>query len=83
MMKIFGWLAWDHSGRCHSPVWVAVAGVSLSEALSLARAAGFHGLKGGNRDKLPSWVIDVVSAHPGQICWHSFGAPFVGEWQFE
>jgi hypothetical protein len=40
-------------------------------------------LKGGNRDKLPSWVVDVVSAHPGQVCWHSFGAAFVGEWQFE
>jgi hypothetical protein len=61
---------------------VAVAGVSLTEALSLARKTGFHGLKGGNRDKPPPWVVDVVSARPGQVCWHSFGAAFVGEWQF-
>ena len=81
-MKIFGWLTWDRSGRCDSPVWVTVAGVSLSEGLSLTRAAGFHGLKGGNRDTLPQWVVDEVSAHPGCVCWHSFGAAFVGEWQF-
>jgi hypothetical protein len=81
-MKVFGWLAWDHTRRCDSPVWVAVADVNLREALSLTRAAGFHGLKGGNREKLPLWVVDTVSAHPGQVCWHSFGAAFVGEWQF-
>jgi hypothetical protein len=81
-MKTFGWLARDPSGRCDSPVWVAVAGTSLGDALSRSRAAGFHGLKGGNRNKLPSWVVDVAIAHPGQVCWHSFGAAFIGEWQF-
>ena len=80
-MKVFGWLATDRTGRCASPVWVAVAGTSLREALSLTRAAGFRGLKGGNCDKLPPWVVAEVSAHPGQVCWHSFVAEFVGEWQ--